>query len=353
MKVADMGMPFFDLITLTFATISTGGFTTHNACLTQYVNGKSLWIITLFMILGGVNFSIYFYCLKRRFARLYQPEFFQYLIILFAGGLLVSFGLWNNLQHFQTPPPEPYSTGKSLAEGFFQAISAQTSTGFSSANYDIWPYASQFVMLILMYIGGMSGSSAGGLKIIRFVIVWRIIRYKIETFFHRDVFRILKVGDKEITDKTASSVLSFFCIVVFLVVLGTFFLILDNNDPLTSLAVISTTINNTGLFFGGIGCTASLAFLSDFSKTVGILWMILGRLEFLSMLVLLASLILEKQIARARTRARARSLLLGPFSIAESCRPQTITSGVSFQGQTQAGSSCGSIRFQDELGVYL
>lgn len=284
---SDPGMPFFDLITLSLSTISTGGFVTHNSCLTSYLNAKSLSVICIFMILGGLNFSLYFYCIKRRLSSLLQPELFYYLIILLAGGLLVAFGLWNNPPPFPNPTAEIYSAERSLANGLFQAVSAQTSTGFSIANYDAWPYVSQFILVILMYVGGMSGSSAGGMKVIRFVIVWRFISYKIETFFHRDVFRILKVGDKEIPDKSAGTVLSFFCIVIFLVALGTFFLTLDNNDPLTSLAIVSSMVNNAGLFFGGIGCTASLAYLSDFSKFIAILWMILGRLEFLSILALL------------------------------------------------------------------
>lgn len=285
--ISDRGMSLFDAATITFTTLSTGGFTTHNQVMGEYLNIKSLAVVTFFMILGGVNFSLYFYCIKRKFFRLYQPELYYYVWVLIGGSLFVAYGIWNNASDFIGGSSETYSFQTALGYGIFQAVSAQTSTGFTVINYDSWPYISQFIMVILMYIGAMSGSTAGGIKIIRSVIAFRVITYKIETFFHRDIYRILRVGDKEITEKTASTVLAFLCIATFLVALGCFFLIWDDLDPMTALAVISTSINNTGLIFSGIGSTASLAFLSDFSKVISILWMLLGRLEFLSILVLL------------------------------------------------------------------
>jgi trk system potassium uptake protein TrkH len=133
----------------------------------------------------------------------------------------------------------------------------------------------------------MSGSTTGGIKVIRYFIVLKLIKNKIESLFRPEVVRALKVGDKEINSKTASTVLIFFCIVILLVILGTYLLVWDNHDLLTAIGTISCMINNTGLSFGGIGSTESFAFLSPFSKIVCILWMVLGRLEYLSVLVLL------------------------------------------------------------------
>ena len=174
-----------------------------------------------------------------------------------------------------------------LAQGSFMTISAQTSTGFSLISYDLWPFVCQLLMLILMFIGGMSGSTTGGIKVIRYFIVLKLIKNKIESLFRPEVVRCLKVGDKEISAKTASTVLTFFCIVIFLVIIGTYLLVWDNHDLVTAIGTISCMINNTGLSFGGIGSTESFAFLSPFSKIVCILWMVLGRLEYLSVLVLL------------------------------------------------------------------
>ena len=276
LMIIDGNLSLFDAVTLSFSTVSTGGFTTHHNCLAHYLPPRTMSVIALFMIFGSLNFSLYFYCLKRRFYRLNQPELFYYFVILIYGCLLVSLSLWK----------QSYSFGEALYRGSFQAISAQTSTGFSIENYDAWPFASQFLLLILMFVGGMSGSTAGGVKVIRYVIMFRAIFHRIESFFRPGVVHVLKVGDKEIPDKTAMIVFSFFSLMIFFVFLGTYLLTLDNIDPTTAFSVISTSINNNGLYFGGIGCTESLAFLSNFSKIISILWMVLGRLEFFSLLVL-------------------------------------------------------------------
>ena len=175
------------------------------------------------------------------------------------------------------------------------AISAQTSTGFSLISYDLWPFICQLLMLMLMFIGGMSGSTTGGIKVIRYFIVLKLIKQKIESLFRPEVVRAVKVGDKEITPKTASTVLTFFCIVIFLVILGIYLLVWDNHDLITAIGTISCMINNTGLSLGGIGSTESMAFLSPFSKIVCILWMVLGRLEYLSVLVLLVPAFWQKK----------------------------------------------------------
>lgn len=275
--VTNFELSFFDAVTLSFTTISTGGFTVHNAYLNEYLNVRALWIISIFMILGGLNFSLYFHPLKRKVYRLFQSELFFYLIILAVGSVLVSLGLWleSNLSFW-----------KAMLYGSFQAISAQTSTGFSIANFDLWPYSCQLMILLLMYIGGMSGSTAGGLKIIRFVIMWKAIAHQIESFFRPEVVRVLKVGNKEIPERTMMTVFTFFGIATSLVAIGTYLLVVDGNDILTSFSIISTTINNNGLNLGGIGGSASWGFLSNFSKIISIVWMVLGRLEFFSLLVL-------------------------------------------------------------------
>lgn len=276
MKLTNSSMPLFDALTLSFSTISTGGFTVTNDGLLSYAGAATPWIITIFMIAGSINFTLYFHGLKGKFYRFYEPEFFLYFVILGLGCLLMSFPHWHS----------PLSWTDSLSQGSFMAISAQTSTGFSLISYDMWPYACQFLMVILMFIGGMSGSTTGGIKVIRYFIVLKLIKNKIESLFRPEVVRVLKVGEKEINAKTASTVLIFFCIVIFLVIIGTYLLVWDDHDIVTSLGTISCMINNTGLSLGGIGSTNSFAFLSPFSKIVCILWMVLGRLEYLSILVL-------------------------------------------------------------------
>ncbi len=283
MKLTNGSMPLFDAVALSFSTISTGGFTVTNHGLQSYSNMATNGIIALFMVAGSINFTSYFYALRGKFYRVYEPEFVLYSVILFIGCLLMSLPLWHTPVMGTT---ERYSLGSSLLQGSFMAISAQTSTGFSIIDYDLWPFSCQFFMLILMYIGGMSGSTTGGIKVIRYFIILRLIKNKIESLFRPDTVRVLKIGEKEITQKTSMTVLVFFCIAILLTILGTYLIVWDNQEPITAFGTISCMINNTGLNFGGIGSAGSFAFLSPFSKTICIVWMILGRLEYLSILVL-------------------------------------------------------------------
>lgn len=269
-------LPFFDALTLSFSTISTGGFSIKNAGLAAYGSSATEWIAVLFMILGSINFTLYFHCIKGKIYRVYEPEFFAFLSILFIAALAVSLSL---LQTF------PVKTA--FHAGFFQAISTQTSTGFSIGGENLWPFTSQFLLILLLFVGGMSGSTSGGIKIARFYIFFRVIGHKIETIFRPASIRCLKIGKKEISDKTALTVLIFLCIVILLTVLGTFLLILDGLDGMTSFSTVASMINNSGLSFGIAATEQSYAFLPPLSKVVSILWMALGRLEFFILLVFL------------------------------------------------------------------
>jgi len=277
-------MPLFDAVTLSFSTVSTGGFTVRSDGFFSYESPATEWIVSSFMILGSLNFTLYFHALKGKFYRLYEPEFFLYLATLAGGCLLLASNLWGTPKASSSGE---FSLGEALAFGSFQAISAQSSTGFSLVNYDLWPFSTQILMIALMYIGGMSGSTTGGIKIARYAIILKTIKNRVETLFRPEAVRSLKLGEKEITDKTCMTVLTLFCIVIALAALGTYLLVLDHNDPQTAFGTISCMINNTGLPFGGIGSMGSFAFLSTSAKILSILWMALGRLEYFTLLVLL------------------------------------------------------------------
>jgi trk system potassium uptake protein TrkH len=268
-------LSFFDALTLSFSCLSTGGFSAKNGGLEAYNLGGAKWIVILFMILGSINFSLYFQCLKGKIYRLYEPEFFAFIGTLIGGSLLVFLTLLSSL-----PPLQAFQAG------VFQAISSQTSTGFS-LNEHLWPFSTQFVLLLLVFVGGMSGSTSGGIKIARFYILFRVLVNKIESIFRPSSVRCLKIGTKEISDKTALTVLIFFCIMILFTLLGTFLLILDGFEGKTALSVIASMINNSGISLGLVGQTGSYAFLPPLSKIVSILWMALGRLEFFVLLVFL------------------------------------------------------------------
>lgn len=273
-------MPLFDAICLSLSNISTGGFSVRNGNISSYNSTATEWIVMLFMILGSINFALYFHAIRLKFSKINVPDFFLFLFTALIGCLVVSFFLIGQTE------AGIHSFGQAFKEGSFQAISAQTSTGFVIANYDYWPFASQMFMLFLMFIGGMSGSTAGGMKTSRFYILYKIILHRLESIYRPDTVRCLKIGQSEIDDKNAQTVLTFFCIAAFFTVVGTAFLIIDHVDPETSLGLAASLLNNVGLGFRAAGPENSLAFLSPISKILAIFWMLLGRLEFYVMLIL-------------------------------------------------------------------
>ena len=281
-------MPLFDAITLAFSTVSTGGFSVHNENVAYYHQAATDWVILLFMILGSINFSLYYYWLKGKFYRLFEPELIGFLASLVVLGAFVVWNLkgtslWTLGEEFLGH----YSFSEALRIGFFQLVSAQTSTGFFLAHYDTWPFTIQLVLLIAMYLGGMSGSSAGGIKIIRFQILFQIAKNKIESIFRPKTARIMHIGHKEIDTASALSILCFFFIAMVVSTLATFLYVCDGIDPETALGLTACMVNNTGLAFRAGGPTSTMAFLSPFSSYLSSFIMILGRLEYYAVLVVL------------------------------------------------------------------
>lgn len=280
-------MPIFDAICIALSNISTGGFSVRNESIAAYQSSATNWIVFVFMIAGSINFSLYFQAIQLKFRKLYAPDLLLFLVTAFVGCLLVSLPLIGQKRADLINPHGVYSISAALYEGSFQAISLQTSTGFVTSNYNQWPFVSQMFLLILMFIGGMSGSTAGGIKTSRFYILFKIIQHRLESIYRPDSVRTLRIGASEVDDKNALTVLSFFCIVAFFVVIGTVSLVIDGIDPETSFGLIACFLNNIGTAFRAAGPTDSFAFLSPVSKVLSIFWMLLGRLEYYVMLLLL------------------------------------------------------------------
>ncbi len=281
-------LPLFDSVCITLSTISTGGFTVVNGSIGAYDNAATEYVVMLFMMIGSINFSLYYFGLKGKFFRFYDVELIVYLVVITLSALFVSANLVGTVDYLTTSGESGvYSVTQALRTGFFQVISAQTSSGFAVANYDKWPYPLQMLMLILIYLGGMAGSTAGGMKMIRHIMLFRICKDKIELIFRPETVRSLRIGSRTVDTGAAITVLCFFLTEIFMAVLGTFLLTLDGNDPETAVTVITSTINNSGMGFREAGPTDSFAFLSNFGCVLTSLWMMLGRLEFFTVLVVL------------------------------------------------------------------
>jgi trk system potassium uptake protein TrkH len=281
-------MELLDAVTLSFSTLSTGGFSIRNESVAFYQNPITDWIIVIFMILGATNFSLFYSVFRGKIYRLYNVELFLFLGIILFTCALASWYLFGTTTGLLNGEKEQIDTiGKAVHYGSFHIISALTSTGFDTVDYDTWPSVVQALLLIVMFVGGMSGSTAGGIKIIRQYILFRIGQYKIESIYRQGTIRQFRVYDQEVNTETSQNVLCFFLFIISISVLGTFLYIMDDIDPQTSLGLVACMINNSGLAFRMAGPTDSFAFLSDFSSLLSSALMLLGRLEFFVLLAIL------------------------------------------------------------------
>ncbi len=283
----DKAMPIFDSICLALSNISTGGFSVRNESIASYNNSAVQWIVVIFMILGSINFALYFHIIRLKFYRLYAPDFFLFLGVVILAGTATSCLLIGQPQTSLTGTSGVYSVATAFKEGLFQAVSFQTSTGFVTANYDLWPYAAQMILLLLMYVGGMSGSTAGGLKTSRFYMLYKIVLHRLELLYRPNSVRKLRIGTAEIDDSHALTALGFFCIAAVVTVIGSAIFILRGIDPETSLGLVANFINNTGSAFRVGGPEGALCFLPNLEKILSTFWMLLGRLEYYVILLLL------------------------------------------------------------------
>ncbi len=285
--LTNRSMPLFDAICTSLSTISTGGFAVRNGSIASYQSIATESIVIAFMIIGSINFSLFFHAMRLKFFRIYVPDFFLFLSTAAIGCIIISLLLIGQKNAGLEGGDGIYSVGEAFRQGCFQSLSLQTTTGYVTANYDRWPFAVQMFMLILMFVGGMSGSTAGGIKTSRFYILYKIVLHRLESLYRPDSVRKLRIGASEVDDKNALTVLAFFCIVAFFIVLGTVALVLDGIDPETSLGLIACFMNNVGAAFRAAGPTDSFVFLSVFSKILATFWMLLGRLEYYVVLLLL------------------------------------------------------------------
>ena len=281
-------MPFFDALTITFATVSTGGFSIKNQSIGAYNNAATDWVIIVFMILGGINFTLYYHFFMGKLFKFYDKELFLFLALLTIGSLMCAAEISGHEKVLMDGNAYgTYNVEDAIRYSAFQVVSSQTSTGFASANFDLWPYTSQVLILMAMFFGGMAGSTSGGIKTIRLYILFRVTQFKVESLFRPESVRRFRIGNNEIEWEAVIKVLCYFLIVVSISALSTYILVLDGLDPESALATVASCINNVGFGFRIVGPTESFAPLSNFSISIASFLMILGRLEFLAILAIL------------------------------------------------------------------
>jgi trk system potassium uptake protein TrkH len=270
------GMPAFDAVCHTFGTMATGGFSTMNSSIGYYGTYFHV-IITMFMFLCGVNFSLYFQAMRRRFVFWRDPEFRAYVGIL--GGaiqqLFISL-LWQGGTPFWT----------ALRDAAFTGTSIQTTTGYVTADFEQWTPFAQGLLVVMMFIGGSAGSTGGGMKVIRVVITFRWALNQVVHAFRPHAVLPLRIGRGALDRDIEDQVVSFFLLFIGWFALGAMVLLACGHDLVTSVTASIASVANIGPGLGMIGPTDNYADIHTAAKPVLCLLMLVGRLEVLAMTVL-------------------------------------------------------------------
>lgn len=271
------GMPVFDSLTLTFGTAGTGGFGVLNDSIASYTTLQQ-GIITVFMILFGINFNVYYLFLVRRPKdALKCEEMRAYLMVIVSAILLITL---NTRSYFS-------SWGEAIHHTAFQVGSIITTTGYSTVDFNLWPQFSKTILVLLMFIGACAGSTGGGIKVSRIVVLFKTIRNELRLSMHPRRVHLVRFEGRPLEKAVVHNIERFFA--AYILLFGASFLILslENLDFASCFTAVSATLNNIGPGLEAVGPMANFGHLSNLSKFVLMFDMLAGRLELFPMLVLL------------------------------------------------------------------
>ena len=272
------GMSWFDAICHAFTTLPTGGFSTQNASIAAYANPAIHYIIILFMFIAGVNFFLHFRSLTGNIKISFKdPEFLAYIGITFAATLFIFLNIASAQGEW---------THDNFLSSLFQSVSILTTTGYSSADYEIWPFFSQYLILILMFIGAMGGSTGGGMKVARIILLVKYAATETRRMLHSRAIIPIRIGDRYIGEDVVRNTLGFF--LFYMSIFGATALILTtlNLDIESAIGAAASAIGNIGPGLGAFGPTDNYALLHPMGKWMLTFCMLLGRLEIFTIMVL-------------------------------------------------------------------
>lgn len=269
-------MPVFDALCIAFGTAGTGGFGIKADSMASY-STAAINITTIFMLLFSVNFSIYFLLLTRKFKEaLKDEEFicFWAIVILAIAGLYIS--------------ALPYYTqyADCLRDAAFTVATVISTTGYATTDYNIWPSIAHSIVLMLMFVGACAGSTGGGFKQVRLVIMYKTLRRNIHKFLHPTEVRVVRYNNRPMSVGIVHNISSYLIAYVFIIIVSTFAISIDGFDFETNFSAVMATFNNIGPGLSVVGPAGNFASFSIFSKIVLILDMLAGRLEIMPILIL-------------------------------------------------------------------
>lgn len=270
------GMPVFDAVTTAFGTAGTGGFAIKNDGMASYSTYHQV-IVTIFMILCGISFNAYYFIICRKIKNVLRMEEIRaYLLIILISVLLIACDIRKLFPDMLT----------AVQQAAFQVASMITSTGFTTANYNLWPEFSKMLLLLLMFTGPCAGSTGGGIKVSRILLLAKTIKKEILTVIHPRSIKKIKMDGHMVEHEVVRATNVFFIAYVFIFVISLLFISTDNFDFNMNFSAVTSVMNNTGQGLSLIGPDGSYGVFSWFSKFTLMAGMLIGRLEIFPILIL-------------------------------------------------------------------
>ncbi|HID29194.1 MAG TPA: TrkH family potassium uptake protein [Desulfobacterales bacterium] len=272
------GMDLFEALCHTFGTMATGGFSTRNASVGAYHSSYIDTVVIFFMLLAGINFSLHYQCLKGDFRAFWRnPEFRFFIgaVVIFV--LAVSFNVYHTVYH---------TCSEAIRFGSFQVLSIITTTGYVTADFEKWPSLCQNILLFCMFLGASAGSTGGGMKCLRIMLLLKHSYKQLFCLIHPHAVTQVKLGGHPVSNEVLHSIWGYFMLYLGLFILCAFLLAAMGVDVVTSFSAVAATIGNIGPGLGTVGPTDNYVHIPVLGKWLLILCMLLGRLEIYTVLVL-------------------------------------------------------------------
>ena len=271
------GMDWYDSIIHAFSTAGTGGFNNRNNSVAFYDSAYIDGVITTFMILFGINFNMYYFLLLKKVKDVLKNEELKVYLGIIAGATLM---IATNILHIYKEPL------KAFRYAVFQVASVITTTGFATADFNLWPEFSKCILLALMVVGACAGSTGGGMKVSRVMILLKSIKRDLKQIVHPKSVNVVKINNKKVGEETVHDAFIYLIAYVMIIILSVLLISLNNFDFATTFSGVLTTINNIGPGIAAVGPVENFAAFSPLSKIVFCLDMLIGRLEIFPFLVL-------------------------------------------------------------------
>jgi len=284
LKIA--GLSWYDATLHAVGTAGTGGFSNMNSSVAAFTNPVVEWIITIFMLLFGVNFALYFQILKGNIRNVFKSEELRYYILIVC--ISIVFITINIIK------PNNGDIAESVRQSSFQVVSVITSTGYATVDFNLWPTISKMILILLMFIGAMAGSTGGGIKTVRILIMIKAIKREINKLLHPKRIKSVKIDGKVIEEETISGVFLFIGAYIIISLIAMFIVALDGFDIVTTSTSVIATISNIGPGLEKVSPTGNFSSFSSLSKIVLSFCMLAGRLEIYPMLIMFSPSIWRK-----------------------------------------------------------